>query len=53
MLSVFALVNLALWRIHGRRDLPTVPWQLPRAMPFIGFCLSTGFVLLEISRLLS
>lgn len=47
MMTIFALVNLALWRIKGRSPAPANVYEFPRLFPLIGFMLSTGFVLRE------
>jgi APA family basic amino acid/polyamine antiporter len=47
MLLVFALVNLALWRIKRREPRPQGVGVLPLWIPVSGFLVSTGFVLAE------
>ncbi len=51
MLTIFALVNLALLRLKGREPAPPGVLQFPRFVPFLGFLLSTGFVLRELANL--
>ncbi len=46
-LSVFALVNLALFRLQGREPLPDGVRGVPRSVPLLGFVSSTGFIVLE------
>lgn len=45
MLSVFALVNLALFRIKGREPNAFGVLLFPRWVPALGFVFSTGFVM--------
>jgi len=52
MLTVFALVNLALWRIKRRGPRPEAGWVLPVWVPVMGFLVSAGFVLGELARLI-
>jgi amino acid transporter len=52
MLTIFALVNLALWRLKGRGPAPAETYDFPRAFPLIGFLLSAGFVVREAALLL-
>jgi len=47
MLSIFALVNLALWRIKRREPHPAMVRTFPTWVPVIGFLISAGFVLSE------
>ncbi len=49
MLTIFAAVNLALWRIKGREPAPAGAYEFPRAFPAIGFVLSTAFVAREVA----
>ncbi len=44
MLTVFALANLALWRLKGRSTAPAGVWQVPRPLPLLGFVVCTWFV---------
>lgn len=53
MLSIFALVNLSLWRLKGQQAATPGVLQFPRFVPLVGFVLSTGFVLREVIGLLS
>ena len=50
-LTVFAFVNLSLWRLKQRT--PRVPglFSVPRFVPLAGFCASAGFIGLEAVRL--
>lgn len=48
LLTVFALVNLALWRIKGRAAAAAATIALPRALPLVGFVLSALLVLREV-----
>jgi APA family basic amino acid/polyamine antiporter len=43
-LMVFALVNLALWRLKARPGPAWGGWRIPRAVPALGFLISLGFV---------
>ena len=52
-LSIFALVNLALFRLKGREPLPAGTRGVPRLVPLAGFLCSTGFIVLEVLRQLS
>ncbi|MGD2073529.1 MAG: APC family permease [Gammaproteobacteria bacterium] len=52
MLTVFALVNLALWRIKRRDPRPPRTRVLPMWVPAAGFLISLGFVLAEVASLL-
>lgn len=52
-LTVFALVNLALWRLKARGPLPAVPFSLPLWVPAAGFLCSVGFLLLRAVSLLA
>jgi amino acid transporter len=49
MLTIFALVNLALWRVKGRGPAPESAYEFPRAFPLIGFLLSAAFVVRELA----
>ncbi len=49
MLSVFALANLALWRLKGRGAAPEGVWQVPRLLPLLGFVVCSYFVAHAIS----
>lgn len=48
LLAVFALVNLALWRIKGRESAPTDAVCYPRAIPLAGFAVCTAFLAFRI-----
>jgi amino acid transporter len=52
-LVVFALSNLALWVIKRRDPAPTGVFTVPLAIPGLGFVVSLGFVLLEMTRRLA
>ncbi|MEJ2132944.1 MAG: APC family permease, partial [Gammaproteobacteria bacterium] len=47
MLTVFAAVNLALWRLKAREPHPAGVRTFPRWIPMVGFVVSAGFVLNE------
>ena len=49
-LMVFALINLALWRLKTRIPHPPGVMCNPRWVPVTGFILCTGFLLLQILR---
>ncbi|MFQ5466751.1 MAG: amino acid permease, partial [Kiloniellaceae bacterium] len=51
-LTVFALVNLALWRLKQRAPRAPGLFAVPRMVPFAGFCASAGFIGLEAVRLI-
>ena len=53
MLTIFALVNLSLWRLKGRESAPPDMLVFPRFVPGLGFLLSVGFVLRELFALLA
>lgn len=53
MLLVFALVNLALWRIKRRDPRPPDVRVLPIWVPVVAFLVCSGFVLSEALRLVS
>jgi len=48
-LSVFALVNLSLWRIHRRDPTPSVT-HVPRWAPPLGLLVSVAFLAFELLR---
>jgi len=52
MLTIFALVNLSLWRIKRRESEPVTTISFPRAVPLAGFVLSAGFVVWELASLI-
>ena len=52
-LSVFALVNAALWRLKARPGLAPAAFTVPRWLPGLGLVVSAGFVGLEIARLIA
>lgn len=47
MLCVFALVNLALWRIKRRDPAPAGVRAYPQWVPLAGFCIIVGFMLVQ------
>ncbi len=53
MLSIFSLVNLALWRIKRKEPNPTGVRTFPIWIPMVGFFVSSAFVLNEVVHLLS
>ena len=53
MLTIFALVNLSLWRLKGRESAPPDVLTFPRWVPGLGCLLSIGFVLRELFALLA
>jgi amino acid transporter len=50
MLTIFAGVNLALWRIKGREAAPPEVLSFPRWVPVAGAALSAGFAIREIAH---
>ena len=53
MLTIFSLVNLALWRIKRRDPHPDGVKIFPIWVPITGFFISIAFVLIEITDLLA
>ncbi|MDG6773238.1 amino acid permease [Thiomicrorhabdus sp. ZW0627] len=51
MLAVFSMVNLALWRIKKHQPAPYGNLVIPRWVPLVGFIVSSGFVIFELSNL--
>lgn len=49
-LTVFALINLSLWRLKTRTPHPTGVLRNPLWVPVTGFILCAGFLLLQILR---
>ena len=47
ILTVFALVNLALWRIKTTQSSETTPFAIPTWIPLLGFILTTTFLLYQ------
>ena len=45
MLTIFALANLALWRLKRRDDLPPAAFTIPRWVPLVGFLVCAAFAL--------
>lgn len=52
ILTVFALVNLALWRIKSGKHEEEAPFVIPQWVPMAGFILTTSFVLYQLLLLL-
>lgn len=48
LLAVFSLVNLSLWRIKKRTDLPPAEFSVPAWVPASGFVSSTAFMLYQL-----
>ncbi|MEE9492014.1 MAG: amino acid permease [Gammaproteobacteria bacterium] len=48
ILTVFALVNLALWRIKLKRRDEPAPFAIPLWVPMAGFILTTAFLLYQL-----
>ncbi len=53
MLFVFALVNLALWRVKRRGRPPSEAFVIPLWVPVVGFLASAGVVVLRLASLIS
>jgi amino acid transporter len=53
ILVIFALVNLALWRVQGDRPAPPEATTFPRFVPALGFLVSAGFLVFEAFRRLA
>lgn len=51
ILTVFALINLALWRIKRRHPDETSPFSIPGWIPAAGFIFTSLFVLYQFSSL--
>ncbi len=51
-LTVFALINLSLWRIKRRDPQPVGIRTYASWVPIVGFVISAGFVLFQIANLL-
>lgn len=49
MLTVFALVNGALWRLKGQSPPPAETYDFPRVLPLLGMVLSVFLVLRELT----
>lgn len=52
-LLVFAIVNLALWRIKGRADEAEVAFRIPRWVPGLGAIATTGLLVLRLNEALA
>ena len=50
-LTIFAVVNLALWRLKARQPAPVDGFVLPRWVPLVGFLASAGMLLIDLARL--
>ncbi|HBH23634.1 MAG TPA: hypothetical protein DDY13_09455 [Cytophagales bacterium] len=48
LISVFIMINLALWRLKKREAHPKGIRVYPRAVPVIGFFLSLGLLIFQI-----
>ena len=44
LLVVFAMINLALWKIQRNQDLPQAGFSVPRWIPVAGFAASVAFL---------
>jgi APA family basic amino acid/polyamine antiporter len=53
MLSIFSLVNLSLWRIKLKSPAAEGVWIFPLWIPVTGFIVSTVFVLIAMSNVVS
>ena len=53
MLLMFALVNLALWRVKWRHPTPPDAFVIPSWMPIAGFFASVGIVTLQAINLIA
>jgi amino acid transporter len=49
MLSLFGLVNLALWRIKRREQQPPAVRTYPEWVPLVGFFIIAGFLLAQVA----
>jgi APA family basic amino acid/polyamine antiporter len=52
-LLVFAIVNLALWRIKGPADEAEVAFRIPRWVPGLGAIATTGLLVLRLNEALA
>jgi amino acid transporter len=52
-LTIFALVNLALWRIKRRVPMPGDIFVLPRWVPLAGFAVTAGFAVFQVAGALT
>ena len=48
-LSVFALVNLSLWRIKRRDVGPAAAFNVPKWVPLVGFVVCTAFLIFQLA----
>ena len=53
LLFVFALINLALWRIQRNPELPAAGFSVPGWIPLAGFLSSAAFLIYQIQALVS
>ena len=51
LLFVFALINLALWRIQRNPDYPPAEFSVPGWVPLAGFASSTAFLIYQLAAL--
>jgi len=51
-LLVFASVNLALWRIKGRSETQTAVFSVPRWVPALGACTTSGLLFVRMAEVL-
>lgn len=49
-LFAFSFVNLALWRLKGKRDYSPAGFAVPRALPMLGALFSLSFLALDLGR---
>jgi len=49
-LAVFASVNLALWKIKGRAQVSKPAFGVPRWVPVVGACTTSGLLLLRLGE---
>jgi amino acid transporter len=52
VLAIFALANLALWRIKRRAEAEPATFSVPIWVPVVGFFVSAGFVVYQVIRAL-
>jgi hypothetical protein len=49
-LLIFAVVNLALWRVKARAQAAKPVFVIPRWVPMVGACTSSGLLMLRFSE---